>query len=149
MGHVNELPCNMIIIQEPMCLSFERSGSNTKNLSGPRPACATNRDEGEKIDIHGKLGSQDPVWNTTYQHAVYVADIADPFILGLDFLKGMVHSRLQQERITFHTRRSPIFKIDTGQNPIRQVTANENITISRTEIIVPGYIGNDESFNSG
>ncbi|GFU61120.1 retrovirus-related Pol polyprotein from transposon 17.6 [Trichonephila clavipes] len=33
---------------------------------------------------------------------------------------------------------------------IRQVTANENITIPpRTEIIVPGYIGNDVSFNSG
>ncbi|GFW15556.1 retrovirus-related Pol polyprotein from transposon 297 [Trichonephila clavipes] len=31
-----------------------------------------------------------------------------------------------------------------------QVTANENITIPpRTEIIVPGYIGNDVSFNSG
>ncbi|GFY13558.1 retrovirus-related Pol polyprotein from transposon 17.6 [Trichonephila clavipes] len=33
---------------------------------------------------------------------------------------------------------------------LQTVTANENITIPpRTEIIVPGYIGNDVSFNSG
>ncbi|GFT82177.1 hypothetical protein TNCV_1613111, partial [Trichonephila clavipes] len=58
----------------------------------------------------------------------------------------------QQGRITFHTRRSHyIQKSNTWlQNLSRQVTANENITIPpRTEIIVPGYIGNDVSFNSG
>ncbi|GFX04395.1 retrovirus-related Pol polyprotein from transposon 412 [Trichonephila clavipes] len=42
---------------------------------------------GEKIDIHGKLKVKIQFGDTTYQHAVYVADIADPFILGLDFLK--------------------------------------------------------------
>ncbi|GFX07348.1 retrovirus-related Pol polyprotein from transposon 412 [Trichonephila clavipes] len=43
-----------------------------------------------------------------------------------------------------------IFKIEHRTESIRQVTANENITIPpRTEIIVPGYIGNDVSFNSG
>ncbi|GFV76926.1 retrovirus-related Pol polyprotein from transposon 412 [Trichonephila clavipes] len=74
----------------------------------------------------------------------------------LSFLTGLskgawFHSRLQQERITFHTRRSHyIFKIKHRTESIRQVTANENITIPpRTEIIVPGYIGNDVSFNSG
>ncbi|GFV89786.1 hypothetical protein TNCV_827781 [Trichonephila clavipes] len=42
------------------------------------------------------------------------------------------------------------FKIEHRTESIRQVTANENITIPpRTEIIVPGYIGNDVSFNSG
>ncbi|GFT63634.1 retrovirus-related Pol polyprotein from transposon 412 [Trichonephila clavipes] len=71
----------------------------------PAPRGATDR-KGEKIDIHGKLKVKIQFGNTTYQHAVYVADIADPFILGLDFLK-------------------------------------------ETEIIVPGYIGNDVSFNSG
>ncbi|GFW52794.1 retrovirus-related Pol polyprotein from transposon 412 [Trichonephila clavipes] len=41
-----------------------------------------------------------------------------------------------------------IFKIEHRTESIRQVTANENITIPpRTEIIVPGYIGNDKEVN--
>ncbi|GFW76338.1 retrovirus-related Pol polyprotein from transposon 297 [Trichonephila clavipes] len=64
--------------------------------------------------------------------------------------RAWFHSRLQQERITFHTRRSHYIQIEHRIESIRQVTTNENITIPpRTEIIVPGYIGNDVSFNSG
>ncbi|GFU05308.1 retrovirus-related Pol polyprotein from transposon 412 [Trichonephila clavipes] len=59
----------------------------------------------------------------------------------LDFNKNELRSI--HEEVT-------IFKIEHRTESIRQVTANENITIPpRTEIIVPGYIGNDVSFNSG
>ncbi|GFX81698.1 retrovirus-related Pol polyprotein from transposon 412 [Trichonephila clavipes] len=106
---------------------------------------------GEKIDIHGKLKVNIKFGDTTYQHAVYVADIADPFILGLDFLKehGFTLDFNKNELRSIHEEVT-IFKIEHGTESIRQVTANENITIPpRTEIIVPGYIGNDVSFNSG
>ncbi|GFX50576.1 retrovirus-related Pol polyprotein from transposon opus [Trichonephila clavipes] len=50
------------------------------------------------------------------------------------------------ERFDIHGK----LKAKIRTESIRQVTANENITIPpRTEIIVPGYIGNDVSFNSG
>ncbi|GFY18517.1 hypothetical protein TNCV_2397441 [Trichonephila clavipes] len=110
----------------------------------------SNRD-GEKIDIHGKLKVKIKFGDTTYQHAVYVADIADPFILGLDFLKehGFTLDFNKNELRSIHEEVT-IFKIEHRTESIRQVTANENITIPpRTEIIVPGYIGNDVSFNSG
>ncbi|GFX35073.1 retrovirus-related Pol polyprotein from transposon 412 [Trichonephila clavipes] len=106
---------------------------------------------GEKIDIHGKLKVKIKFGDTTYQHAVYVADIADPFILGLDFLKkhGFTLDFNKNELRSIHGEVT-IFKIEHRTESIRQVTANENITIPpRTEIIVPGYIGNDVSFNSG
>ncbi|GFW31162.1 retrovirus-related Pol polyprotein from transposon 412 [Trichonephila clavipes] len=106
---------------------------------------------GEKIDIHGKLKVKIRFGDTTYQHAVYVADIADPFILGLDFLKehGFTLDFNKNELRSIHEEVT-IFKIKHRTESIRQVTANENITIPpRTEIIVPGYIGNDVSFNSG
>ncbi|GFU28419.1 retrovirus-related Pol polyprotein from transposon 412 [Trichonephila clavipes] len=106
---------------------------------------------GEKIDIHGKLKVKIQFGDTTYQHAVYVADIADPFILGLDFLKehGFTLDFNKNELRSIHEEVT-IFKIEHRTESIRQVTANENITIPpRTEIIVPGYIGNDVSFNSG
>ncbi|GFW96791.1 hypothetical protein TNCV_2159271 [Trichonephila clavipes] len=130
----------------------ERSGSKIKRETylDPAPRGATDRD-GEKIDIHGKLKVKIKFGDTTYQHAVYVTDIADPFILGLDFLKehGFTLDFNKNELRSIHEEVT-IFKIEHRTESIRQVTANENITIPpRTEIIVPGYIGNDVSFNSG
>ncbi|GFU81553.1 retrovirus-related Pol polyprotein from transposon 412 [Trichonephila clavipes] len=89
MGHVNELPCNMIIdtganvsiIRNDLAQKIKRETP----LDPPRVVLQTVT--GEKIDIHGKLKVKIQFGDTTYQHAVYVADIADPFILGLDFLK--------------------------------------------------------------
>ncbi|GFU03444.1 hypothetical protein TNCV_797431 [Trichonephila clavipes] len=81
MGHVNELPCNMII----------DTGANVSII---------------RNDLAQKLKER-LIWTPP--------------------------------RVVLHRSES-----------IRQVTANENITIPpRTEIIVPGYIGNDVSFNSG
>ncbi|GFV99233.1 retrovirus-related Pol polyprotein from transposon 412 [Trichonephila clavipes] len=152
MGHVNELPCNMII-DTGANVSIIRNDLAQKlkeKLLDPAPRGATDRD-GEKIDIHGKLKVKIRFGDTTYQHAVYVADIADPFILGLDFLKehGFTLDFNKNELRSIHEEVT-MFKIKHRTESIRQVTANENITISpRTEIIVPGYIGNDVSFNSG
>ncbi|GFU93878.1 hypothetical protein TNCV_1661021 [Trichonephila clavipes] len=124
----------------------ERSGSKIKKkLIWTPPRGATDRD-GEKIDIHGKLKVKIKFGDATYQHAVYVADIADPFILGLDFLRehGFTLDFNKNELRSIHEEVT-IFKIEHRSEPIRQVTANENITIPpRTEIIVPGYIGNDK-----
>ncbi|GFU91119.1 retrovirus-related Pol polyprotein from transposon 412 [Trichonephila clavipes] len=128
MGHVNELPCNMII----------DTGANVSII---------------RNDLAQKL-KEKLLWtrpairfgDTTYQHVVYVADIADPFILGLDFLKehGFTLDFNKNELRSIHEEVT-IFKIEHRTESIRQVTANENITIPpRTEIIVPGYIGNEK-----
>ncbi|GFW11926.1 retrovirus-related Pol polyprotein from transposon 412 [Trichonephila clavipes] len=109
----------------------ERSGSKIKRETylDPTPRGATDRD-GEKIDIHGKLKVKIKFGDTTYQHAVYVADIADPFILGLDFLKehGFTLDFNKNELRSIHEEVT-IFKIEHRSESIRQVTANENITI--------------------
>ncbi|GFX17545.1 retrovirus-related Pol polyprotein from transposon 297 [Trichonephila clavipes] len=123
MGHVNELPCNMIIdTGANVSIIRKRSGSKIKRETylDPTPRGATDH-------------------------------IADPFILGLDFLKehGFTLDFNKNELRSIHEEVT-IFKIEHRSESIRQVTANENITIPpRTEIIVPGYIGNDVSFNSG
>ncbi|GFW48863.1 retrovirus-related Pol polyprotein from transposon 412 [Trichonephila clavipes] len=108
--------------QEPMCLSFERSGSKVKRETylDPAPRGATDRD-GEKIDIHGKLKVNIKFGDTTYQHAVYVADIADPFIRGLDFLKehGFTLDFNKNELRSIHEEVT-IFKIEHGTESIRQ-----------------------------
>ncbi|GFV08916.1 retrovirus-related Pol polyprotein from transposon 412 [Trichonephila clavipes] len=152
-GHVNELPCNMII-DTGANVSIIRNDLAQKlkeKLLWTPPRVVLQTVTGEKIDIQGKLKVKIQFGDTTYQHAVYVADIADPFILGLDFLKehGFTLDFNKNELRSIHEEVT-IFKIEHRSEPIRQVTANENITIPpRTEIIVPGYIGNDVSFNSG
>ncbi|GFV99019.1 retrovirus-related Pol polyprotein from transposon 412 [Trichonephila clavipes] len=81
---------------------------------------STDRD-GEKIDIHGKLKVKIQFGDTTYQHAVYVADIADPFILGLDFLKehGFTLDFNKNELRSIHEEVT-IFKIEHRTESIRQ-----------------------------
>ncbi|GFX03043.1 retrovirus-related Pol polyprotein from transposon 412 [Trichonephila clavipes] len=153
MGHVNELPCNMII-DTGANVSIIRNDLAQKlkeKLIWTPPRVVLQTVTGEKIDIHGKFKVKIKFGDTTYQHAVYVADIADPFILGLDFLKehDFTLDFNKNELRSIHEEVT-IFKIKHRTESIRQVTANENITIPpRTEIIVPGYIGNDVSFNSG
>ncbi|GFU00556.1 retrovirus-related Pol polyprotein from transposon 17.6 [Trichonephila clavipes] len=100
----------------------ERSGSKIKRETylDPTPRGATDRD-GEKIDIHGKLKVKIRFGDTTYQHAVYVADIADPFILGLDFLKehGFTLDFNKNELRSIHEEVT-IFKIKHRTESIRQ-----------------------------
>ncbi|KFM68590.1 hypothetical protein X975_21038, partial [Stegodyphus mimosarum] len=42
---------------------------------------------GERIDIEGKLNVNITLGGAAYHHTTYVADITDPCILGLDFLR--------------------------------------------------------------
>ncbi|GFW79739.1 retrovirus-related Pol polyprotein from transposon 17.6 [Trichonephila clavipes] len=88
---------------------------------------STDRD-GEKIDIHGKLKVKIKFGDTTYQHAVYVADIADPFILGLDILKehGFTLDFNKNELRTIHEEVT-IFKIKHRTESIRQKSSAERL----------------------
>ncbi|GFX28108.1 retrovirus-related Pol polyprotein from transposon 297 [Trichonephila clavipes] len=94
-----------------------------RNLSGPAPV-VLDRD-GEKTDIHGKLKVKIQFGDTTYRHAVYVADIADLFILGLDFLKehGFTLDFNKNELRSIHEEVT-IFKIDHRTESIRQKMRN-------------------------
>ncbi|GFV75111.1 retrovirus-related Pol polyprotein from transposon 412 [Trichonephila clavipes] len=115
MGHVNELPCNMII-DTGANVSIIRNDLAHKlqeKLIWTPPRVVLQTVTGEKIDIHGKLKVKIKFGDATYQHAVYVADIADPFILGLDFLKE--HG----------------FTLDFNKNELRSI--HEEVTIFKIE----------------
>ncbi|GFW60462.1 retrovirus-related Pol polyprotein from transposon 412 [Trichonephila clavipes] len=123
MGHVNELPCNMII-DTGANVSIIRNDLAQKlkeKLIWTPPRVVLQTVTGEKIDIHGKLKVNIKFGDTTYQHAVYVADIADPFILGLDFLKehGFTLDFNKNELRSIHEEVT-IFKIEHGTESIRQ-----------------------------
>ncbi|GFV82393.1 retrovirus-related Pol polyprotein from transposon 412 [Trichonephila clavipes] len=105
----------------PVCqISTKSTEIKRETYLDPAPRGATDRD-GEKIDIHGKLKVKIQFGDTTYQHAVYVADIADPFILGLDFLKehGFTLDFNKNELRSIHEEVT-IFKIKHRTESIRQ-----------------------------
>ncbi|GFX37109.1 retrovirus-related Pol polyprotein from transposon 412 [Trichonephila clavipes] len=112
---------NVSIIQE-------RSDSkvNRETYLDPAPRGATQTVTGKKVDIHGKLKVKIKFGDTTYQHAVYVADIADPFILGLDFLKehGFTLDFNKNELRSIHEEVT-IFKIKHRTESIRRKTVPE------------------------
>ncbi|GFX35220.1 hypothetical protein TNCV_100271 [Trichonephila clavipes] len=135
MGHVNELPCNMII-DTGANVSIIRNDLAQKlkeKLIWTPPRVVLQTVTGEKIDIHGKLKIKIKFGDTTYQHAVYVADIADPFILGLDFLKehGFTLDFNKNELRSIHEEVT-IFKIEHRSESIRQLTPDllENAELS-------------------
>ncbi|GFX25223.1 retrovirus-related Pol polyprotein from transposon 412 [Trichonephila clavipes] len=123
MGHVNELPCNMIIdtganvsiIRNDLAQKLKK-----RNLSGPARVVLQTV-TGERLIFTEKLKVKIKFGDTTYQHAVYVADIADPFILGLDFLKehGFTLDFNKNELRSIHEEVT-IFKIEHMTESIRQ-----------------------------
>ncbi|GFW19896.1 hypothetical protein TNCV_3561991 [Trichonephila clavipes] len=134
MGHVNELPCNMII-DTGANVSIIRNDLAQKlkeKLIWTPPRVVLQTVTGEKIDIHGKLKVKIKFGDTTYQHAVYVADIADPFILGLDFLKehGFTLDFNKNELRSIHEEVT-IFKIEHRTESIRQ---SSNVCLQKFEL---------------
>ncbi|GFX63475.1 retrovirus-related Pol polyprotein from transposon 17.6 [Trichonephila clavipes] len=134
MGHVNELPCNMII-DTGANVSIIRNDLAQKlkeKLIWTPPRMVLQTVTGEKIDIHGKLKVKIQFGDTTYQHAVYVADIADPFILGLDFLKehGFTLDFNKNELRSIYEEVT-IFKIEHRTESIRQ---SSNVCLQKFEL---------------
>ncbi|GFS99824.1 transposon Ty3-G Gag-Pol polyprotein [Nephila pilipes] len=72
---------------------------------------------GEKANIHGKMDASIECGSRRFQHKVYVANITDPCILGLDFLREFN------------------FMVDLEKNEIR--TGGEEISLFSANIEFP------------
>ncbi|GFX59387.1 retrovirus-related Pol polyprotein from transposon 412 [Trichonephila clavipes] len=58
---------------------------------------------GDKIQVHGKANVTLRFGNIGYPHKTYIADITDPCILGLDFLKSN-NFKLDFENSNMHSK---------------------------------------------
>ncbi|GBM86030.1 hypothetical protein AVEN_30526-1 [Araneus ventricosus] len=86
---------------------------------------------GEKTEIRGKLDASIEYCSRKFNHRIYVADITDPCIIGLDFLQKFN------------------FTVDLEKNEIR--TGGEEIPLffrQCTEFRVVLRIGQRENYNS-
>ncbi|KFM71098.1 hypothetical protein X975_15361, partial [Stegodyphus mimosarum] len=154
MGKINGIPCNMTIdtganvtiIQKDLAQQLESKLIWT-------PPCVTHQTvSGEKINIEGKLNVNITFGSAAYHHTAYVAEITDPCILGLDFLRKYNFS-LDFKNNELHTASEDIalFGInDEGVKSIHKIITQDDITIlERTEMLLPGSIAENRNFRYG
>ncbi|GFU63017.1 retrovirus-related Pol polyprotein from transposon 412 [Trichonephila clavipes] len=120
------------IIWTPPCISFQ----------------TVKRD---KIPVHRKANVTLRFGNIVYHHTAYVADITDPCICGLDFLKNN-NLKLDFGNSNMHSKFEDItlFGLQTQFESNQKVIAKTNISLlPRTECIIPGLVAEKKKFRFG
>ncbi|GBL81630.1 hypothetical protein AVEN_93424-1 [Araneus ventricosus] len=95
---------------------------------------------GEKAEIHGKLDAAIECGSRKLQHKIYVADITDPCILGLDFLqKFNFMVDLERNEIRTGGEEIPLFSASAEDSKLCSVLAKEKTIIpARSECLIQG-----------
>ncbi|GBN59646.1 Retrovirus-related Pol polyprotein from transposon 297, partial [Araneus ventricosus] len=95
---------------------------------------------GEKAEIHGKLDAAIECGSRKFQHKIYVADITDPCILGLDFLqKFNFMVDLEKNEIRTGGEEIPLFSARAEDSKLCSVLAKEKTIIpARSECLIQG-----------
>ncbi|GFX11711.1 retrovirus-related Pol polyprotein from transposon 412 [Trichonephila clavipes] len=106
---------------------------------------------GDKIHVHGKANVTLRFGNIDYHHTAYIADITDPCILGLDFLKNN-NFKLDFQNSNMHSKFEDItlFGLQTQFESNQKSIAKTKLSLSpRTECIIPGLVAENRKFRFG
>ncbi|GBN15364.1 hypothetical protein AVEN_56655-1 [Araneus ventricosus] len=97
---------------------------------------------GEKVEIHGKLDAAIECRSRKFQHKIYVADITDPCILGLDFLQKFNFTvDLLKNEIRTGGEEIPLFLASAEDSKLCSVLAKEKTIIpARLECLIQGVL---------
>ncbi|GBN47877.1 hypothetical protein AVEN_60774-1 [Araneus ventricosus] len=88
-GFICVIPC-LMLVDTGANITFIRTDLAQKlneKFIYTAPNISLKTATGEKAEIHGKLDAAIECGFRKFQHRIYVADITDPCILGLDFLQ--------------------------------------------------------------
>ncbi|GFW61247.1 retrovirus-related Pol polyprotein from transposon 412 [Trichonephila clavipes] len=105
----------------------------------------------DKIQVHGKANVTLRFGNIGYYHTAYIADITDPCILGLDFLKNN-NFKLNFENSNMHSKFEDITLsgLQTQFESNQKIIAKTKLSLSpRTEHILPGLVAENRKFRFG
>ncbi|GFT70886.1 retrovirus-related Pol polyprotein from transposon 412 [Trichonephila clavipes] len=103
---------------------------------------------GDKIQVHGKANVTLRFRNIDYHRTAYIADITNPCILGLDFLKNN-NFKLDFENSNMHSKFEDItlFGLQTQFESKQKIIAKTKLLLSpRTECIIPGLVAENRKF---
>ncbi|GBM89895.1 Retrovirus-related Pol polyprotein from transposon 412 [Araneus ventricosus] len=104
------------------------------------PNISLNTATGEKAEIHGKLYAAIECGSRKFQHKIYVANITDPCIFGLDFLQKFYFMvDLEKKEIRTGGEEIPLFSASAEDSKLCSVLAKEKTIIpARSECLIPG-----------
>ncbi|GFV58537.1 retrovirus-related Pol polyprotein from transposon 412 [Trichonephila clavipes] len=123
-GQINNISCRMVV-DTGANVSIIRKDvvQNSKlNIIWMPPCVSLQIVTGDKIQVHGKANVTLRFGNIGYHHTAYIADITDPCILGLDFLKNN-NIKLDFENSNMHSKFEDItlFGLQTNLNATRKL----------------------------
>ncbi|GBM50990.1 hypothetical protein AVEN_199761-1 [Araneus ventricosus] len=100
------------------------------NFTYTAPNISLKTATGEKAEIHGKMDAAIECGSRKFQHKIYVADITDPCILGLDFLqKFNFMVDLEKNEIPTGGEEIPLFTASAEDSKLYSVLAKEKSII--------------------
>ncbi|GFW97338.1 retrovirus-related Pol polyprotein from transposon 412 [Trichonephila clavipes] len=106
---------------------------------------------GDKIEVHEKTNVTLRFGSINYHHTTYVADITNPCILGLDFLKSN-NFKLDFENSKMHSKFEDItlFGLQSQFESKQKIIAKTKLSLSpRTECIIPDLVAENRKFRFG
>ncbi|GBO01645.1 hypothetical protein AVEN_68076-1 [Araneus ventricosus] len=112
-----------------------------KELIYTAPNISLNTATGEKAEIHIKLNATIECGSRKFQHGIYIADITDPCILGLDFLQKFNFTvDLEKNEIRTVGEEIPLLSASVQHSKLCSVLAKERTIIpARSECLVQKF----------
>ncbi|GBN23354.1 hypothetical protein AVEN_228723-1, partial [Araneus ventricosus] len=141
-GSICGIPC-LMLVDTGANVTLVRTDLAQKlkgNFIYTAPNISLKTATGEKAEIHGKLDAAIECGSRKFQHKIYVADITDPCILGLDFLqKFNFMVDLEKNEIRTGGEEIPLFSASADDSKLCSVLAKEKTIIpARSECLIQG-----------
>ncbi|GBM27783.1 Retrovirus-related Pol polyprotein from transposon 297 [Araneus ventricosus] len=141
-GSICGIPCLMLVDTgaNVTLVSTDLAQKLKGNFVYTAPNISLKTATGEKAEIHGKLDAAIECGSRKFQHKIYVADITDPCILGLDFLqKFNFMVDLEKNEIRTGGEEIPLFSASAEDSKLCTVLAKEKTIIpARSECLIQG-----------
>ncbi|GFS97537.1 retrovirus-related Pol polyprotein from transposon 412 [Trichonephila clavipes] len=131
-GQINNISCGMVV----------DTGANVSIIG---------KDLAQNSQVYGKADITLRFGNIDYHHTAYIADITEPCILGLDFLKNN-NFKLDFENSNMHSKFEDItlFGLQNQFESNQKIISKTKLSLSpRTEFIIPGLVAENRRFQFG
>ncbi|GBM10181.1 Retrovirus-related Pol polyprotein from transposon 412 [Araneus ventricosus] len=141
-GSICGIPC-LMLVDTGANVTLVRTDLAQKlkeNFIYTAPNISLRTATGEKAEIHGKLDAAIECGSRKFQHRIYVADITDLCILGLDFLQKFNFTiDLEKNGIRTGGEETPLFSASAEHSKLCSVLAKEKTFIpARSECLIQG-----------
>ncbi|GFW97621.1 retrovirus-related Pol polyprotein from transposon 412 [Trichonephila clavipes] len=152
-GQIKNISCRMVVDTGANVSIIRKDLAQNSQVSiiWTPPCVSSQTVTGDKIHVHGKANITLRFGNIDYHHTAYIADITDPCILELDFLKNN-NFKLDFENSNMHSKFEDItlFGLQTQFESNQKIITKTKLSLSpRTECIIPGLVAENRKFRFG